>query len=211
MKKYINKNHYTLTKATLFLFVKRFYFHLFIANIYPHFLFCFKVYGKLALKFENFFKRWLQIFYPREISTSLEEKNRQLMKLMHGDQQEENNENNVTNNHEHNGLANGEHDTNAEEQNGNGLPANNENRLLFDFSNSNDMMFNGSGGMLRKAKKKSNPDKDKYIAEPQYVTKRTSSGRLVKMKISTDFDYTSDQEQDGKRRRSERQNIIILY
>ncbi len=73
--------------------------------------------------------------------------------------------------------------------------------LLFDFSNNNDMLLNGGNGSIRK-KRKHNPDKDKYIQEPQYVTKRTSSGRLVKMKIINDFDYTSDQEQEAKKRKS---------
>ena len=73
--------------------------------------------------------------------------------------------------------------------------------LLFDFSNNADLMMFGEGGTMRK-KRKPNPDKEKYLAEPQYVTKRTSSGRLVKMKIINDFDYTSDQEKDGKRKKS---------
>ncbi len=76
--------------------------------------------------------------------------------------------------------------------------------LLFDFSNNNEMLMNGTNGAMRK-KRKPNPEKDKYIQEPQYVTKRTSSGRVVRMKVINDFDYTSDQE-DGatkKRKRDE--------
>ncbi len=165
------------------------------------------VYGKLALKFEHYFKRWMHIFYPREISTSLEEKNRQLMNLINrngGDEAylNENNENtNASSNQEnHENKMNG---TNLNGELEDGDPSDlNENRTLFDFSNSNHML-NGSG----RKKRKPNPDKDKYIQEPQYVTKRTSSGRLVKMKIINDFDYTSDQEQEGgagrKRRKQE--------
>lgn len=148
----------------------------------------------------------MQIFYPREISTSLEEKNRLLLKLMHGGGLDENNENNVHTNENSLG-ANGVHDnavdgeTGSHTNNNANAAGNNENRLLFDFSNSNDIIFSGSASIIRK-KRKTNPDKDKYIQEPQYVTKRTSSGRLVKMKISTDYDYTSDQEQNGKRKKS---------
>jgi hypothetical protein len=157
----------------------------------------------LALKFENFFKRWLQIFYPREISTSLEEKNRQLMKLMQGGEGENNENNSASQNGGENGGiprengGEGDSTTMGDDQSGGG----GDNRLLFDFSN--DMMFDSSGRLMRKARRKHNPDRDKYIQEPQYVTKKTSSGRLVKMKISNDFDYTSDQEEEGKRRRSE--------
>jgi hypothetical protein len=60
----------------------------------------------------------------------------------------------------------------------------------------------GAPGAKKRGKRKPNPDKDKYIQEPQYVTKRTSSGRLVKMKISTDYDYTSDQELEAKKKKS---------
>lgn len=103
---------------------------------------------------------------------------------------------------ENGGLTNGgtEHD-HGDDSNSGGGGGGGENRLLFDFSN--DMMFDSSGRLMRKPRRKHNPDRDKYIQEPQYVTKRTSSGRLVKMKISTDFDYTSDQEEEGKRRRKE--------
>ena len=74
--------------------------------------------------------------------------------------------------------------------------------LLFDFSNNNEMMrLNGTTPATLRKKRKVNPDKDKYIQEPQYVTKRTSSGRLVKMKIINDYDYTSDQEQEGARKK----------
>jgi hypothetical protein len=79
---------------------------------------------------------------------------------------------------------------------------NDENRpssLLFDFSNNSEMLINGSAP---RRKRKHNIEKDKYLQEPQYVTKRTSSGRLVKMKIINDYDYTSDQEQDGKKKKS---------
>lgn len=114
----------------------------------------------------------------------------------------ENNENTADMEGVENGfLTNGgtEHDHGDDSgENGSG---GGENRLLFDFSN--DMMFDSSGRLMRKPRRKHNPDRDKYIQEPQYVTKRTSSGRLVKMKISTDFDYTSDQEEEGKRRRKE--------
>jgi len=149
----------------------------------------------------------MHIFYPREISTSLEEKNRQLMNLINrngGDEVylNENNENtNGSSNQEnHENKMNG---TNLNGEMEDGDPSElNENRTLFDFSNSNHML-NGSG----RKKRKPNPDKDKYIQEPQYVTKRTSSGRLVKMKIINDFDYTSDQEKEGgagrKRRKQE--------
>ena len=58
---------------------------IFILSNYLCLCFIYLDYGKLALKFHNFYKRWLQIFYPREISTSLEEKNRQLMSLMNPD------------------------------------------------------------------------------------------------------------------------------
>jgi hypothetical protein len=51
-----------------------------------------------------------------------------------------------------------------------------------------------------RGKRKPNPDRDVYLQEPQYVTKQTSSGRLVKMKISRDYDYTSDQEENRKKR-----------
>jgi hypothetical protein len=61
------------------------------------------------------------------------------------------------------------------------------------------MLVNGSAP---RRKRKHNLEKDKYLQEPQYVTKRTSSGRLVKMKIINDYDYTSDQEQDGKKKKS---------
>lgn len=80
--------------------------------------------------------------------------------------------------------------------------AHDENRtssLLFDFSNNTEMLY--TDGSVRK-KRKPNPDKEKYLQEPQYVTKRSSSGRLVKMKIINDFDYTSDQELEGKRKKS---------
>lgn len=80
---------------------------------------------------------------------------------------------------------------------------------------SQDLSVSADGeGMVKRAKprgkRKSNPDRDKYIAEPQYVTKQTSSGRLVKMKINTDYDYTSDQENDAKKKRSKR-FFIGLY
>ena len=99
-------------------------------------------------------------------------------------------------------------------QNGNSLDGENDNddpiashtqdenrpsSLLFDFSNNSDMLF--SENAVRK-KRKPNPDKEKYLQEPQYVTKRSSSGRLVKMKIINDFDYTSDQDNQGKRKKS---------
>lgn len=99
-----------------------------------------------------------------------------------------------------NGLSNGDDTMGGGAGDDSGSGGGGENRLLFDFSN--DMMFDSSGRLMRKPRRKHNPDRDKYIQEPQYVTKRTSSGRLVKMKISTDYDYTSDQEEEGKRRRS---------
>ena len=68
---------------------------------------------------------------------------------------------------------------------------NNENRaLIFDLN-----------GLKKKKRRAPDPDRDKYIQEPQYVTKRTSSGRLVKMKIITDYDYTSDQEQEANKKK----------
>ena len=167
----------------------------------------FQVYGKLALKFEHFFKRWLQIFYPREISTSLEEKNRRLMKMLvnrnnpgGGGDEDENedesgNRSGAETRHdelgENGGLGGGDMN-NENEMNGEG---NNENRAL---------VFDLNGSALKKKKRRApDPDRDKYIQEPQYVTKRTSSGRLVKMKIITDYDYTSDQEQEAaKKKRS---------
>lgn len=168
----------------------------------------FKVYGKLALKFEHFFKRWLQIFYPREISTSLEEKNRRLMKMLvnrnnpggggGGDEDENEDESGNRSGAEtrhdelgENGVGGGDMN-NENEMNGEG---NNENRAL---------VFDLNGSALKKKKRRApDPDRDKYIQEPQYVTKRTSSGRLVKMKIITDYDYTSDQEQEAaKKKRS---------
>jgi isochorismate synthase EntC len=165
----------------------------------------------LALKFQNFFKRWLQIFYPREISTSLEEKNRQLMSLM--DQYNQNHQNNGVLFHD---LTN---DENQQAFNGgttamftnsplNGGTENASTNSAEDKSNETSAMAIAMAKHLGKmqhsaAKKRSvNPDKDKYIQEPQYVTKRTSSGRLVKMKISTDYDYTSDQELEAKKKKS---------
>ena len=52
--------------------------------------------------------------------------------------------------------------------------------------------------MLKKRRK--NKEKD-LLDEPQFVTKRTSSGRLVKMKISHDYDYTSDQELEASKKK----------
>lgn len=164
-------------------------------------------YGKLAIKFGNYCKRWLQIFYPREISTSLEEKNRQLMKLI----QKTENPNDTLNdsfmdtsnlNDSQNGdltlggdlsQHNGGDDSNSmshTNHNDNSQMTENENNQPIDFSDENYFL-----NRIKK-KRKPNPDKDKYIQEPEYVTKRTSSGRLVKMKISTDFDYQSDQEKE---------------
>ena len=149
------------------------------------------------MKFENFYKRWLQIFYPREISTSLEEKNRQLMSLINKNKNGDDEEN--ENNPNENGGDSNDMDHSLDE---NGMAKTGS--LLFDFSNNNDIIINGTNGSMRK-KRKPNPEKDKYIQEPQYVTKRTSSGRVVRMKVINDFDYTSDQE-DGapkKRRKDE--------
>lgn len=112
----------------------------------------------MAIKFENYFKRWLQIFYPREISTSLEEKNRQLMKLIHGpeamldDTLDENNSNNE------NSMPNGGQSLQQAQsgENSNGLDSNaanpNESRLLFDFSNSKEMLLHGGPGRKTKTK-----------------------------------------------------------
>lgn len=88
---------------------------------------------------------------------------------------------------------------------------NDENRpssLLFDFSNNSEMLINGSAP---RRKRKHNIEKDKYLQEPQYVTKRTSSGRLVKMKIINDYDYTSDQEQDGKKKKSKFFFLLFFF
>lgn len=120
---------------------------------------------------------------------------------MQGGEGENNENNSASQNGGENGIprengGEGDSTTMGDDQSGGG----GDNRLLFDFSN--DMMFDSSGRLMRKARRKHNPDRDKYIQEPQYVTKKTSSGRLVKMKISNDFDYTSDQEEEGKRRRS---------
>ncbi|CAF0825160.1 unnamed protein product [Brachionus calyciflorus] len=159
-------------------------------------------YGKLAQKFQNYFKRWLQIFYPREISTSLEEKNRQLMKLIQRSENPNDTLNDSCLDEANNESQNGDltmDNTNQDENSNSLLQTNensqttleNENRQPIDFSDENFFL----NRPMRK-KRKPNPDKDKYIQEPEYVTKRTSSGRLVKMKISTDFDYNSDQEKE---------------
>lgn len=152
-------------------------------------------YGKLALKFQNFYKRWLQIFYPREISTSLEEKNRQLMSLMNGgtgvlfhDLTNDNLNETITQN------------TNSTNGAGGGVALNELNNLT-NGGNENNTDLDMDLIKHNKKKRHHNPDKDKYIQEPQYVTKRTSSGRLVKMKISTDYDYTSDQELEAKKKK----------
>jgi hypothetical protein len=88
--------------------------------------------------------------------------------------------------------------------------------MFVDMNNTNDLEhtlmnaeLNEDGKLIMRRKRRHNPDKDKYIQEPQYVTKRTSSGRLVKMKIQTDYDYTSDQEEGGKRRKSKLRNKKI--
>ena len=158
------------------------------------------VYGKLALKFENFFKRWLLIFYPREISTSLEEKNRQLMKLMTNRTSQLNMFNmdsnqtiGETNGDHHEQLSGDEHIIMNQDSN--------EGGDLQNQNNEGDAASTG-GSTRKRGRRKINPDKDKYIQEPQYVTKRTSSGRLVKMKISTDYDYTSDQDLENKKKKS---------
>lgn len=145
----------------------------------------------MAQKFENFFKRWLQIFYPREISASLEEKNRQLMKLINGsDMSAENVEENLESQNGDAG-ADGADDTNSMSQmNENSQLTENEANQPIDFSDTSFL----NGTMRRK--RKPNPEKDKYIQEPEYVTKRTSSGRLVKMKINNEFDYASDEDKD---------------
>ena len=169
----------------------------------------------MALKFQNFYKRWLQIFYPREISTSLEEKNRQLMSLM--DQYNQNHQSNgvlfhdLTNDENQqqlafNGGAGGvgipftNSTLNGGTENANATSADEKSNETSAMAMA---MSKHLGKMQHSAKKRSvNPDKDKYIQEPQYVTKRTSSGRLVKMKISTDYDYTSDQELEAKKKKS---------
>jgi G3E family GTPase len=170
----------------------------------------------LALKFENFFKRWLQIFYPCEISTSLEEKNRQLMKLsVNGgtdqlvDENDENKQFNTDGINEQ-GLQNGGGDHHHHHHHHHSHHHHQQSSVMFvDMNNTNDLEhtlmnaeLNEDGTLIMRRKRRHNPDRDKYIQEPQYVTKRTSSGRLVKMKIQNDYDYTSDQEEGGKRRKS---------
>jgi hypothetical protein len=155
----------------------------------------------------------MAIFYPREISTSLEEKNRQLMNLINRtnentDMDNENNENNMMHNENSmlNATADGEY-TMSEST----TMMNNESRLLSDFSNNNDMLLNGGVGSMRGkhagrgrgGKHGQSGKMDNYLQEPQFVTKRTSSGRLVKMKISTDYDYdASDQEKETRKKKS---------
>ena len=165
-------------------------------------------YGKLALKFDDFYRRWLGIFYPREISTSLEEKNRQLMKLINRDEDSsmfnENNENNHSSMfNENSGDPDYNESSAAQQQPGGG--AGYETRLLSDFSNNNDMLLNGSSMRKPHHQRRKHGIDSKvaaYLQEPQFVTKRTSSGRLVKMKISTDYDYTSDQEKEARKKKS---------
>ncbi len=59
-----------------------------------------------------------------------------------------------------------------------------------------------------RGKRKPNPDRDVYLQEPQFVYKQTSSGRLVKMKINKDYDYTSDQDENKKRRSNKTFRLI---
>ena len=80
-----------------------------------------------------------------------------------------------------------------------------ENNQMLNTENSQDILdedkFKKNGA--KRGKRKSNDaSKDTYIQEPQYVTKLTSRGRLVKMKINTDYDYTSDQELEAKKKKS---------
>ena len=143
----------------------------------------------------------------------MEEKNRRLMKMLvnrnnpggGGDEDEDDDEDESGNRSgaetrqdelgENGGLGGVGGEMNNENEMMNNGEGNNENRaLLFDL--------NGSAAAMKKKKRRApDPDRDKYIQEPQYVTKRTSSGRLVKMKIITDYDYTSDQEQEAAKKK----------
>ena len=38
-----------------------------------------------------------------------------------------------------------------------------------------------------------NTDNEHAEHEPEFITKRTSSGRLVKMKVNTDYNYESEE------------------
>ncbi len=118
---------------------------------------------------------------------------------------DENNENRVHTMNENsmlNATADGDYTMNDSTMNESTM--NNESRLLSDFSNNNDMLLNGGGGSMRKHRrgKHGQSKMDNYLQEPQFVTKRTSSGRLVKMKISTDYDYASDEEKETRKKRS---------
>ena len=143
----------------------------------------------------------MQLFYPREISTSLEEKNRQLMSLMRqnnyngGEHPDENDENMMLSAGDQNGFGDGDQTTGADGRNS----------LLFDFSNG------GAGELSSKKRRPPNPNKDSYIQEPQYVTKRTSSGRLVKMKINIDYDYTSDQELEAAKKKRSKSFVLSWF
>jgi hypothetical protein len=117
------------------------------------------VYGKLALKFETFYNRWLEIVYPREISNSFEEKNRLLQKLS-----------STTSTSAAVEAAAAENDSLLDEDNQSNNQSN-DNNTTNENENEN---------------------------EPEYITKRTSFGRLVKMKVSTEYDYESDQDENKK-------------
>jgi hypothetical protein len=198
-------------------------------------------YGKLSLKFDSFCKRWLDIFYPREISTSLEEKNRLFMKMI----------DNRDNGSNHGGLDGGETnlsggDINGDESNSNQFLEFDENELReelehWQMSAEEEELIKVNCGcnletkgsdctenhqfikiatlkqnkqqqqqqqQSRKRKRRPyNSQNDKYrLQEPQYVTKKTSSGRLVKMKIINDYDYTSDQEKEAASKKRRRDN-----
>ena len=60
-----------------------------------------------------------------------------------------------------------------------------------------------------KKRRKNKSDKERHLEEPQFVTKQTKSGRLVKMKISRDYDYTSEQELEASKKK--KSNYPLIY
>jgi hypothetical protein len=130
-----------------------------------------------VLKFESFYKRWLQIIYPREISNSFEEKNRLLLKL-----------NKSTSTSAAVAAA-----TNEEEED-------EENDVSTLEDNENNKTTNPDDNSVVNNNNDENTDNDAEH-EPEFITKRTQSGRLVKMKVSTDYNYESDEDEDKKKKR----------
>lgn len=115
-----------------------------------------------------------------------------------------------------NSLCNGENSNgdNDNSMSGEGFGVNNpgsldESSMNYDDQNDNsrfllsDYGANGNDPNLLNKQKRRHGDKALYLQEPQFVTKRTSSGRLVKMKINTEFDYASDEEREAKKKRRE--------